>query len=185
MSVIDVVLLLLLVAAFFLGFFQGGIRLLLVLLAWIASFLLAVNLRGPVGSFLGGYWTQYSADYTRMLAFAILFVVFFVLAVTAIEIVYRRPPALSRFPILDEVGGGVLGLFVGFLVLAAVITILDSFYASPAAVGGGGEVGLLRDVHGGLSASGIANGLRSSLLPVLATLLGPLLPADVSTVMRT
>ena len=185
MSVFDVILLLLLVGAFFLGFFQGGVRLLLVLLAWLASFLLAANLRGPVGGFLGGYWTQYSADYVPMLAFLILFVVFFVLAVVAIEIVYRRPPALSRFPILDEVGGGVLGLAVGFLVLAALITILDSFYASPSATGGGGEVGLLRDLQTALGSSGVTNALRGTLLPVLGTLLGLLLPGDVATVMRT
>ena len=183
MNVVDVVLLLLLVAAFFIGFFQGGIRLLLMLLAWLAAFVLAANLRAPLGGFLGGYWTQYSAEYARMLAFGILFLLLFVIAVVAIEIVYRRPPALSRFPILDEAGGGILGLVVGVLVLGTVIAIVDSFYAL--GVGPGqSEVGVVRDLQVALAGSGVANGLRGTLLPVLAALFGPLIPADLTAVLR-
>ncbi len=183
MNVTDVVLFLLLAGAFFLGFFQGGLRMLVTLLAWLAAFVLAANLRGPIGNYLSGYWTQYSADHTRMLAFGILFVVLFVIAIVAIQIGYRRPPALSRFPVLDEAGGGVLGLVVGVLVLCALIVILDSFYATGSVIGQG-EAPYVRDLHQTLAGSGVANWLRASLLPVLAILLGPLIPGDIAGVMR-
>ena len=183
MGVIDVILLLLLVAAFFLGFFQGGVRMLVVLLAWLAAFLLAANLRGALGGFLGGYWTQFSAQYTRMLAFAILFLVLFVVAIVGIQIAYRRPPALSRFPMLDEVAGGIAGVAVGLLVIAALVVILDSFYTTGSPVGQG-QVGIVADAHRTLSGSAVANALRTGLLPILAVLLGPLLPAEISAVMR-
>ena len=63
------------------------------------------------------------------------------------------------------------------------MVILDSFYASPP-TGQLRDVPLLRQLQLGLAESAIADGLRSSLIPGLGAVLGPLLPAGVASVMR-
>ena len=64
-----------LVGFFVLGYVQGTIRRLLGIASIVFSFLLAANLREPLGKFLAGYWTQWPREYSYMLAFLFIFVV--------------------------------------------------------------------------------------------------------------
>ena len=58
---------------FVLGFAQGTIRRLLGLAAVMFSFLLAANLRDPLGSFLATNWTQFPREYAYMIGFLTVF----------------------------------------------------------------------------------------------------------------
>lgn len=72
---VDLALLIALFGFFFLGVMQGAIRRLLGIVSILFAFLLAANLRDPVGDFLAKNWTQFDLGYNRLLAFSIVFVV--------------------------------------------------------------------------------------------------------------
>ena len=182
LGITDVVLLLILAGAFLLGFFQGAIRQLLGLLSWLVAFLLAANLREPVGNYLAGYWTHLPSGYSHMIAFGLVFLVVFVLANILTQLRYRRQPLHKRVTVLDEILGGVLGVGLAVLVIATLIVGLDSFYARGG--GGGNDVTWITQTWRSLGGSTVANGLRASLIPGLLTILGPLLPSQIRDVAR-
>ena len=178
-TIVDLVLLLILGGTFLLGFYQGALRGLLGLGAWFVSFVLAANLRTPFGDWLSGYWTQFSADYNEMLAFLILFLLFFVVANVAIQAAYHRTPLTKRYIVVDDVLGGLLGVGVGVLVLATLVIILDTA-GSRVSAPGSTRVGYLSAIHDVLLSSAVANTLRESFIPGLLSLLGPLVPDSLA-----
>ncbi len=183
MNQFDLVLLLLLAGAFVLGFFQGFIRQLLGVGAWLVAFVLAAHLREPLGRWLDGQWTDFVPAYNQMLAFGILFVVIFGTLIAAVQLVYRESRYAVRYFLVDELVGGLLAAGLALLVMAALIVILDSFYGrvtSPQAIG----LAWLTDLHRALDSSTLANGLRDSLIVGLGAVLDPLLPQTVRDVMR-
>jgi len=58
-NLFDLLVILFLFGMFILGFIQGTVRRLLGLAAILFSFLLAANLREPLGNFLASNWTQF------------------------------------------------------------------------------------------------------------------------------
>jgi uncharacterized membrane protein required for colicin V production len=183
LSVVDLVLLAIIVIAFLLGYYQGAIRQVLTLLVWLASFVLAANVRDPLGDFLSRYWTNLPTGYPHMLAFGILFIVFFVIGLLLVQWRYRRTVIHSRVTVIDELIGGLLGALVAVLVIASFIVVLDSFY-SRGGVSGQGDVAVFGQIHRILNDSNVAATIRTSLLPPLLTALGPLLPSEVTDVVR-
>ncbi len=184
LNVVDLVLLVILAGAFLLGFFQGAIRQLLGVLAWLISFLLAANLRDPVGDFLGQYWTFFPSGYSQMLAFGLVFIVLFVLVNIVIQARYRRAVIHSRVTVLDEIIGGILGALLAVLLVTTALIVLDSYYARGGGPGGGADVPWISQTYRSLADSRIAGGLRTSLIPSLLAILGPLLPPEVRDVAR-
>ena len=65
----DLVIVLILFAFFILGFIQGTLRRLIGIAAILFSFILAANLRQPLGDFLKANWTQFPPDYAVMVGF--------------------------------------------------------------------------------------------------------------------
>jgi uncharacterized membrane protein required for colicin V production len=183
LSVPDLVLLAIIVIAFLLGYYQGAIRQVLTLLVWLATFVLAANLRDPFGDFLSRYWSNLPSGYPHMIAFGVLFTVFFVIGLIAIQWRYRRIVIHSRVTVIDELIGGILGAAVAVLVIATFIIVLDSFY-SRGGVSGQGDVAILGQIHRSLNDSNVAGTIRAQLFPPLLTVLGPLLPPEVTGVVR-
>jgi uncharacterized membrane protein required for colicin V production len=183
LTIPDLVLLAVIVVAFLLGYYQGAIRQVLTLLIWLASFVLAANLRDPLGDFLARYWTNLPSGYPHMIAFGILFIVFFLIGLLLIQWRYRRTVIHSRVTVIDELIGGLLGALVAVLVIASLIVVLDSFY-SRGGVSGQGDVPVLGQIHRSLNDSTVAGTIRASLLPPLLTALAPLLPSEVTDVVR-
>lgn len=180
LTVVDVVLIVLLLGSFLLGYFQGAIRQLLGLIAWFFSFVIAANVREPLGEWFSRYWTTLPTGYSRMIAFGAAFIVLFVVANIAIQIFYKRTPLTRRFGILDELVGGFLGAALFVLVLATVVIVLESFYRLGGL--GGNDVRWIRELYIILSGSAIAQGLKASLIPGLLAILGLLLPPEVRDV---
>ncbi|MDQ3870423.1 MAG: CvpA family protein [Chloroflexota bacterium] len=183
LNVVDLVLLVILAGAFLLGFFQGAIRQLLGLLAWLISFLLAANLRDPVGDFLGRYWTFFPSGYNQMLAFGLVFIVLFVIVNILTQVRYRRAVIHSRMTVLDEIIGGLLGALLAVLIVTTAIIVLDSYYAR-GGTGGTADVAWIGQTYRALTDSRIAASLHASLIPGLLAILGPLLPPEVRDVAR-
>jgi uncharacterized membrane protein required for colicin V production len=166
------------VVMFVLGFAQGVVRRLLGIAIVVFSFLLAANLRDALGKFLASNWTQFPPEYSYMLAFGFLFVVFMVVGTIIIQMTYKPAPLFAKAPVLDELLGGVLGVVQALLIVAAGIAILDSFFRLPVAIGDQ-QVQFLKDLYGAVNQSQSVTVFRETLLPLLVTLTGPLLPSDI------
>ena len=174
---IDVVLVFLFAGAFLLGFFQGLVRQLVGIFAWFMSFALAANARDPLAAWLGSYWTQFSEDYVKMLAFVILYVVFIVAANIGLQIAMKRTQLFPNMSFVDELLGGALGVMLAILIVAGGVIAIDSYYAGPTQ--NSPEVDWVGRLEEGFDESAIVGSLRSSLTPGLLAVLGPLVPTDV------
>jgi uncharacterized membrane protein required for colicin V production len=175
LTTIDYLIVILLAGAFVLGFAQGLLRQVVSVFWWLIAFVIAAQLRTPVGAYLGGYWTTLAPGYSEMIAFGLLFLVIFLLANVLTQLVYKPTPVAARLARLDDVLGGVVGVFVAVLIMASVAVMLDSFYAVPHS--GGNEVTWIQDLNGALRDSAVVSGVRGAVVPPVLAILGPLVPA--------
>lgn len=166
---------------FILGYAQGAIRRVLGIASLVFSFLLAGQLRTPLGSFLADNWTQWPPEYNHMLAFGTLFVVLGVAFAIAIQSFYRRSAILAKHPIVDELIGGLLGLVEGLFVIGFAIIILDSFYGLKLPIADG-QLSFVKDIHGAIDPTGTARVFRQDLIPGFLAIVAPLVPPDVRAV---
>ena len=167
-------------AAFIVGVMQGAIRRVLGIISILFSFLVAANLRDPVGEFLAHNWRQFSDGYNHLLAFAIIFCVMVIGTSITIQGFYHRQAIYAAKPVVDDVIGGLLGLVEGVLLLIIAIVILGS-YTSPQAPGA--DIAQLRQAQDLLiHQSTIAGALRDHAVPAFLHILSFLLPGDLVSV---
>lgn len=177
----DLVIALALLAMFVVGYAQGVIRRLLGIGAIIFSLILAAQLRAPLGAYLSEQWTGIETSYSHMVAFGAVFVAAAVTLSLGIQITYRPAPLFQKYPVLDEIVGGILGVLEGILILVAIFLILDPHYTQPLVQQevGFGEFTLLRDLHGLLDDTLTADIMRGTIIPTILTVVGVLFPQDV------
>ncbi len=168
------------VAGFFvLGYIQGTLRRLLGLAITLVSFLLAMNLRAPLGAWLAQYWTQLPVQYVYMLAFGGSFLVIYIAGSITAQVYYRRTPLFARASVLDEVLGGILGVIQALLLVGILILVLDSYYHLPLAAPDPDELGFLRSIFDFYNPSQMAALFRTSLIPLFFALFGWITPSDL------
>ncbi len=178
-NLFDLLAILFLFAMFILGVIQGTIRRLLGLAAITFSFLLASQLRGPLGAFLAANWTHLPPEYSYMIGYGVVFVAASIAFSLVIQGFYRPQPLFARASIVDELLGGGVGIVQGLVVLGAMIVILDSFYRIPGIAANPNELGLLRDLFNAYNLSGTAALFRETLIPAFFALLGGFVPDAV------
>lgn len=180
-TVFDLVIFLALLAMFVVGYAQGVVRRLLGIGAILFSLFLAAQLRQPVGDYLAREWTTIATTYSYMVAFGAVFVAAAVTISLGIQLTYRPAPLFDKYPVLDEILGGLLGALEGFLILIVILLILDPHYtlATTQQSVGVGEFTFLRTIHELLDDTLTADILRHSVIPVLLAVLGFLFPQDV------
>ncbi len=167
-------------AFFFLGVMQGAIRRILGIIAILFAFLLAANLRDPVGDFLASNWTQFDVGYNRLIAFGGVFAVGTAAFSIVIQGFYKRTDIVAGRPIVDDIAGGALGLLQAFLLLTIAVVIFNS-YTLPTAQSG--DVTLLRQAQDLLiHQSHIAGGVKDIVVPVFIHALSLLLPSDLVSI---
>jgi len=117
-----------------------------------------------------------------MLAFAIAAVALFVILLVLIHIGTRGPMGVTSKPMLDDLIGGVLGVLLVVLVIAAAITVLGTFYGT-APTAGEEELGVTGQLYRALAGSGVARAIGDSVVPLLGPLLGAFVPQAVRDAM--
>jgi uncharacterized membrane protein required for colicin V production len=177
----DLIIVLALIAMFIVGYAQGVIRRLLGIGAVLFSLFLAAQLRTPLGEYLAQQWLNIPPSYSHMVAFAAVFGASAFAISLGIQLTYRPAPLFDRYPVLDEIVGGLLGVLEGFIFLIVFLLILDPYFNQPevqetVAVG---EFRLLRTIHELLDDTLIAEVLRNNVIPVIMALVGFLFPQDV------
>ena len=177
----DLLILLALLAMFIVGYAQGVIRRLMGIAAIIFSLIVAAQLRAPLGAYLTEQWSGIAESYSYMVAFGAVFVAAAVTLSLGIQITYRPAPLFQKYPVLDEIVGGLLGVLEGFIILIAILLILDPHYNQEAVqrTVGFGEFTLLRELHARLNETLIVEILRGSVIPAILAVLGALFPQDV------
>ena len=177
----DLVIFLALLAMFVVGYAQGIVRRLLGIAAIIFSLVLASQLRQPLGEYLTHEWTTISPNYSYMVAFGAVFVAAAVTISIGIQLSYRPAPLFPRYPVLDELLGGVLGVLEGLLILVVIFLILDPYYTLPDVrdTVGVGEFRMLRSVHELLDNTLTASIMRNNIIPVVLGLVGFIFPEDI------
>jgi uncharacterized membrane protein required for colicin V production len=183
----DLVIFLALLAMFVFGYAQGVVRRLLGIAAILFAIVLGSYLRQPLGAYLANEWSSIDDTYSFMVAFGAVFVATAVTLSIGIQITYRPAPLFQRYPVLDEILGGLLGVLEGFIILIAVLLILDPYYTQPAVreTVGQGEFTLLRTLHDFLDKSLVADILRHSVIPVILGVVGFMFPQDVRDAFRS
>lgn len=179
---VDLLMFFVMFALFILGFMQGVIRRLLGIASILLSLLVAAQLRAPFGGFLAENWTQYSSGYDHMIAFGTIFVAGTVAATIALQLFFKPVPLFAKYPGIDEVVGGLLGLVQGALILAAFYLITDPFFLVVGSGAQANEFPFIRPLHELFQGSATADIVRSQVVPVLLGLFGGLFPADVTVV---
>jgi uncharacterized membrane protein required for colicin V production len=182
----DLVIFLALLAMFVVGYAQGVIRRLLGIAAILFALVLGSYLRAPLGAYLANEWTTIDDTYSFMVAFGAVFLAAAVTLSLGIQITYRPAPLFQRYPVLDEILGGLLGVLEGLIILIAIVIILDPYYTQPKVreTVGIGEFTLLRTLFDFLDKSLVVDILRHSAIPALMAVLGFLFPQDVRDTFR-
>jgi uncharacterized membrane protein required for colicin V production len=180
MTPFDVVAFLFLLGMFILGYIQGMARRIFGIIALAFSLIVALELRQPLGDYLAHEWTNAPPEYSYMVGFGAVFVALGVALSLGIQWAYRPAPLLPKYPALDEVLGGVLGIVEGIVLLVALLLITDPYFLSTAGqVAASGEFQPLRAVHDFLNDSLTATFLRDNVIANLLAVLGFLFPNDI------
>lgn len=182
LTLFDLVYFLFLFGFFVLGFAQGTIRRLLGLAAVMFSFLLAANLRDPLGSFLAANWTQFPREYAYMLGFLIVFLTAWILFSVAIQTFYTTQPLWEKYRFVDEVIGGILGVIEAGLLLVIAIVILDSFFLIPGIGESGNELHFVRDFWNWMDEAQVTAFFRENIVPIFFAVFGIFIPDDIEQI---
>jgi uncharacterized membrane protein required for colicin V production len=175
----DLVVGLYLFAFFILGFIQGTLRRVLGIGQTVFSFLLAANLREPLGAFFASNWNQFPDEYAYLIAFLLVFAAATVVFTLLIQSFYTTQALWDKSRFLDEAIGGILGLVQAVLYLAILVVILDSFFQVPGIPESPGELPFIRQGWLIFDASRTAIVVRDTILPVFFTIFGIFIPSEI------
>jgi uncharacterized membrane protein required for colicin V production len=175
----DLVVLLGLFAMFVLGYVQGTIRRAVGLLSIIFAFFLSAVLSVPVSNFLGQNWTYYPPEYSQMVGFIVPFVAAVVALALVVQGTYTKQEIFVKYPVVDEVLGGILGVCYGLLLLLFVTIILDQYYLNVPVAPDNEQLGFLRTFWTALDGSGTGSFLHTQVIPQFVGFFSFLLPEYV------
>ena len=178
-AVFDLLVVFILMAFFIAGFIQGTIRRLLGIASILFWFLVAAQLRDPFGGYLAREWAQYPGSYSVMIGFGVVFVVGSLASTLAIQTFYSKVVLSERYEAVDDVIGGILGVFQGLIILAVMVVVLDSYFRTDSIGPFSSELPFLRNLFDAYDGSGTAALLRGTLIPLIFAIFGPLIPDTV------
>ena len=178
-NLFDILVFILLIAGFIVGYLQGAVRRLIGIIAVTFSLIVAAQLREALGNFLGANWGQFPPGYTDLLAFGFLFALLVIVFAIIVQVYYERGPLLPRWRYADPLLGGLLGVVQAMLMLGAIILILDSYFATPSLVVSAAEFSWLRDLYNAIDASRTADLFRATIFPAVFALIGFFFPEEI------
>jgi uncharacterized membrane protein required for colicin V production len=181
LNIVDVVIVIALFGMFVIGFAQGAVRRGVGVVTMTFSFFLAGQLNQWLGKFLAENWVQYPPLYSYMIGYLILFFAGVIAFAIVVQATYSKVAIFAKFPVLDEVLGGLLGVAWALLLIMFTVTIMGTYFLS-APVGDADELGLLRDIWTAVSASWFGQVLITQVIPVFVGWTSFLLPDSVNAV---
>ena len=176
---VDLLLFLYFAGFFVLGFAQGTIRRLIGIASIGFSFFFAANVAQPLGTFLGQNWTQFPPQYSYMVGFLTVFVAASIAFALVVQGYYKPQPLFEKARFVDELIGGLLGIFQAGLILGAIIIILGSAFLQPGLPLDSDELPYLREIWEALQRSMIVQFFETTIIPTFFLLTGFLIPDEI------
>jgi uncharacterized membrane protein required for colicin V production len=183
LNMVDVIIGIALFGMFVIGYVQGAVRRGVGVVTMTFSFFLAGQLNQFLGAFLAENWVQYPPLYSYMIGYLILFFAGVIAFALIVQVTYRKVEIFVRFPVLDEVLGGLLGVTWGLLLLMFTMTILGTYFLV-APSGDADEMRILRDVWDAIYGSWFGQVVVDQVIPVFVSWTSFLLPATVTAAYR-
>jgi uncharacterized membrane protein required for colicin V production len=182
MNTTDIFLVVIIIASLLVGFFWGAARSLFLLAAWLVAFIVGAYLQLQGGSWLARQWTNFDAAFNQAAAFGIIYLGFLLLAPIVIVVGTSGDQRLSRSQVLDDAVGAVFAAFVAVLGIAGVMIVLSTYYADRD-VAELAAPDWVTALYRSLETSGTGRSISERLIPLIAAVLGPLLPPHVREAM--
>ena len=179
-NVVDILVVLFLFGMFILGYAQGAIRRLIGILSITFSFFLALQLNAFwLGGFLSQNWTQYPKEYSVMIGYLVIFFAAVIALGLVVQGTYTKAEVFAKYPIVDEILGGILGLVQGVLFLLFVTILLDQYYLYTGIPRDEDELAFLRDIWNAINGSETGAILHQNVIPAFLGIVSFLVPQVV------
>ncbi len=181
----DVVLVGFIAATIFGGFRIGFLRSLLGLLFMAIALVVGAYIRYPVGAVASTIVKDVPPEYANLVGYAIVFPVILG-GLHIISALFLRHVAMQGISeAIDRALGAVFGAIQAVLILSAVVVILDTYLGTDTTLRHVVGPGTLKQIQDAMNGSTTVHILRETTVPVLLTILGPLLPKDISSLLPT
>lgn len=182
-ATMDIYLLVVIVSTLVMGFFWGAARSLMLFAAWLVAFLVGAHLKYELGSYLAQQWSYYPAQFSDMAAFGIIYLGLLLAAPLVIFIATRGGQRVSRFQVVDDLVGALFAVTVAVLGIAGLLIVLSTFYGTGSLViDAQGGPAWTSNLYQSLLNSSIGSTIERYVVPIIGTVLSPILPADVREV---
>jgi len=179
----DIFLLVIIVSALVVGFFWGTLRSLMLLGIWLLAFLAGAWMKLELGSYLAGQWENFAPGWSEMAAFGLVFMFLLLTAPIIVVILIKADQKVTRSQVLDDAGGAALAVLVAVLGIAGLMIVFSTYYdPSETFIDPQGGPEWAATWFQSLLTSNIGGAIYDHVVPLVGTLLGPLLPADVREV---
>ncbi|HMO58554.1 MAG TPA: CvpA family protein [Roseiflexaceae bacterium] len=179
MNILDVMFILLVLVGLAIGFFQGTIKLLIAIIGFYISIILASLYFQLVGQF---FRTQFNTtlEIGQIVAFVLILAIGFLFLTVAGLYTFRYlrfPPSLD---FIDRVLGTLLGLVLGALILGIMASMLEALFVfrNPSAIL---TFPIMRAFQGAVRESFLVQFFSNNILPLIYYSVRPVLPpaADI------
>jgi uncharacterized membrane protein required for colicin V production len=182
---VDVVLVGFIAGFIYGGFRTGFLRRLIGIGFMVVSFVASAYFRYPVGAIASTFFKDIPSDYANLVGYTIAFPAILAALHIGGQLVLGKVRVQGIAEGMDKTLGAVFGGVEAVLILSAGIVILDTYFGTGSSLGATFHGGYLKDLTQAVNASETVHLLRDTTVPVVLTILGPLLPTDVTTILPT
>jgi uncharacterized membrane protein required for colicin V production len=182
MNGIDLLFLLILLAGLALGFFQGTIKLLVAIISFYVSLVLASLYFQAVGNFFRVRFNS-SQEVGQITAFATVLLISFFLLVVAGLYTFRYLKMPTSLDFFDKIIGTMLGLLLGALFMGLLAILLKDLFVfrSPASEA---SLPFVISFQNGVRNATLVSFFGDRVFPLLYQTVRPILPAEADLLFR-
>jgi uncharacterized membrane protein required for colicin V production len=182
MNGIDLLFLLILLAGLALGFFQGTIKLLVAIISFYVSLVLASLYFQAVGNFFRVRFNS-SQEVGQITAFATVLLISFFLLLLAGLYTFRYLKMPTSLDFFDKIIGTMLGLLLGALFMGLLAILLKDLFVfrSPASEA---SLPFVISFQNGVRSATLVSFFGDRVFPLLYQTVRPILPAEADLLFR-
>ena len=165
------------------GFRSGFLRAVLGLAFMALSLVIGAYIRYPVGALASAFFKDIPDDYANLIGYTIAFPAILAGLHLASRALIGKVAVQGISMEADKALGAIFGGAEAILVISAGIVILDTYLGTDSVLRHTLGPGLLQTIASAVDGSTTVSILRSTTVPFVLTILGPLLPKDISSLL--